>query len=138
MLTDQQRVRFAEIADILIPHAEGMPSASEADVDTTWINDALSYRPDLVDLFHEALAVGADLPAAEVVEVLNAEHALAFEALGTLTAGAYFLNPRIRDLIGYPGQVATLPRNDVDTYVDLLQNVAERGQVYRDVPVKSG
>jgi hypothetical protein len=133
MLSDDERTRFAEIADILIPHAEGMPSASEADVVTRWIDDALGYRPDLVDLFHEALAVGADLEPAEALELLNTDHSAAFEALGTLTAGSYFLNPEIRTLIGYPGQLPTLPRNDVDTYIDLLEHVAERGQVYRDV-----
>lgn len=133
MLTNEERNRFAEIADVLIPHAEGMPSASEADVVTRWIDDALGYRPDLVDLFHEALALGAGLEAAEAVELLNAHHSAAFEALGTLTAGSYFLNPDIRTLIGYPGQLPTLPRNDVDTYVDLLEHVAERGQIYRDV-----
>nr|MCW2727369.1 hypothetical protein [Aeromicrobium sp.] len=133
MLTDAERERFAQIADVLIPSAEGMPSASQADVDTVWIDVALTHRPDLDELFRSALVVGDGLPGAEIVELLNAEHIPAFEALGTLTAGAYFLNPEIRVRIGYPGQVPTIPRNDVDSYSDLLENVVERGPVYRDV-----
>jgi hypothetical protein len=135
MLTPTQRERLASLADVLIPSAEGMPSASEADVPTRWIDDALGYRPDLADGLVAALDAAGDLPAEQAVELLNREHIPAFEALGTLTAGAYFLNPDIKQRIGYPGQVATPAREDLDTYVDLLENVVERGQVYRETPV---
>ncbi|GAA1124800.1 hypothetical protein [Nocardioides aquiterrae] len=136
MLTDEQRARFASLADVLIPAAEGMPSASQADVPTKWLDDALGYRPDLVAGLQEALQAAGDLPADEAVELLNQHHIPAFEALGTLAAGAYFLNPAVKQLIGYPGQVPTVARDDTDTYLDLLENVAERGQVYRDAPAE--
>jgi hypothetical protein len=136
MLTDEERQRFARLADVLIPAAEGMPSASQADVPQRWLDEALRHRPDLDAGLHGALAAAGDLPADEAIELLNTEHIPDFEALGTLTAGAYFLNPEVRDLIGYPGQVATPPRDDTDTYVDLLEHVLDRGQVYRDVPVE--
>ncbi|GAB6986557.1 hypothetical protein [Nocardioides pyridinolyticus] len=132
MLTASQRDRFSSIADVLIPSAEGMPSASEADVPTRWIDDALRFRPDLADRLVAALDAAGDLPATEAVELLNREHIPDFEALGTLTAGAYFLNPAVKQLIGYPGQLPTPARDDMDTYIDLLENVVERGQVYRD------
>lgn len=134
MLTTHQRDRLATIADVLIPAAEGMPSATEADVPNTWIDHALGYRPDLAEGLAAALEAAGDLPADEAVEHLNSTQIPAFEALGTLLAGAYFLNPQIRELIGYPGQVATMPKDDTDTYVDLLMTVMERGPVYRDVP----
>lgn len=134
MLTSEQRERFTTLADVLIPAAEGMPSASQAEVPGRWIEDALGYRPDLVSGLESALQAAGDLPAEEAIEILNRDHIPAFEALGTLTAGAYFLNPAVRDLIGYPGQVPTPPKDDTDTYFDLLENVVERGQVYRDVP----
>jgi len=134
MLTDEKRQRFAELADVLIPSALGMPSASEAAVASHWIEVALSHRPDLAAAFDEALTTATDLPASEAIEVLNTDHIPAFEAMGTLTAGAYFLNPDIRQLIGYPGQVPTPAHDDTADYVDLLENVMERGQVYREVP----
>ena len=134
MLTTKQRERFASLADVLIPAAEGMPSASQADVPTQWLDDAIRYRPDLVPGLEEALEAAGELPAEEAVEALNRDHIPAFEALGTLTAGAYFLNPDVRDLIGYPGQVPTPPKDDTDTYFDLLEHVLERGQIYRDAP----
>lgn len=135
MLTDEDRKRFAALADALIPAAEGMPSASQAAVPETWLDEALKHRPDLSDGLRAALEAAGDLPADEALNLLNTAHIVAFEALGTLTAGAYFMNPEIKQLIGYPGQVATPPKDDTHTYFDLLENVLERGQVYRDVPV---
>jgi len=115
MLTDDDRRTYAGIADILIPEAEGMPSASQAGVPDRYLDEALGYRPDLQDAFDQALEAGRGLPPADAVELLNSEHIPAFEALGTLTAGAYFLNPDIRQRIGYPGQVPTPPKDDTDT-----------------------
>ena len=132
MLTDDQRAAYASLADVLIPSAEGMPSASEADVPTRWIDDALGYRPDLVPAFQRAIAAAGSLPtAAEVVEWLNANDSTAFDALGVLTSGSYFLNPKVKELIGYPGQVPSPAYDDVNTYADMLEQVAERGPVYR-------
>jgi len=51
MLNPVQIETYSALANELIPAAEGMPSASEADVPTTWINTALGYRPDLVEAF---------------------------------------------------------------------------------------
>ncbi len=133
MLTDENRQRFAELADVLIPSALGMPSASEAAVPDRWLDEALRHRSDLEPGLLEALAAAPNLAPAEAIEVLNKDHIPAFEALGTLAAGAYFLNPEIRTLIGYPGQVPTPARDDTSEYLDLLENVMERGQVYRDV-----
>jgi hypothetical protein len=132
MLTDEDRQRFARLADVLIPAEEGMPSASQADVPQRWLDEALRHRPDLDAGLHRALDVAADLPPDEAVALLNTQHIPDFEALGTLAAGAYFLNPEVRTLIGYPGQVATPPRDDTETYIDLLERVVERGQVYRE------
>lgn len=132
-LTDAQRRTFAAIADLLVPEAEGMPSASQASVPDRYLDEAFGYRPDLAEGLQEALRIVDGLDAQEAIELLNASHVLAFEALGTLLAGAYFLNPDVRQLIGYPGQVPTPAREDLDFYADLLENVIDRGQVYRDV-----
>ncbi|MHB1164148.1 MAG: hypothetical protein ACYC90_13260 [Candidatus Nanopelagicales bacterium] len=131
MLTDDQRRIYAGMADVLIPHAEGMPSASEADVPRKWVDDALGFRPDLEEGLHRALAVGMRLDPSEAVLALNADDTEAFDALGVLTSGAYFLNPTVKALIGYPGQVPSPATDDVDTYIELLSAVVERGPIYR-------
>lgn len=133
MLTDHDRELVASLGDILVPSAEGMPSASEAAVPSRYLEEALGYRPDLEPGLRAALTAADGLEPEAAIELLNTEHIPAFEAFGTLLAGAYFLNPEVRALIGYPGQVPTPPKDDLDTYADLLENVLDRGQVYRDV-----
>jgi hypothetical protein len=134
VLTEDDRRRYGELADVLVPSAEGMPSASQAEVHTHWVDEALRARPDLRVGLRQALDLTAGQPAEAAVEMLNAQHSPVFDALGTVTAGAYFLNPEIRRLIGYPGQVPQPIVDDVDTYVDLLEHVVDRGPIYRDVP----
>ncbi len=134
VLTADERATYSAIADELIPEGEGMPSASQADVPSRWVEEALHFRPDLVTPLRQALALTANLPPREGIDLLHAHHVSLFDALGTLTAGAYFLNPDIKSRIGYPGQVPTPLRDDSDDYLDLLANVAERGPIYRTVP----
>ncbi|CAB5016419.1 MAG: hypothetical protein F2881_07605 [Actinobacteria bacterium] len=131
MLTDDQRSVYSRLADVLIPSAEGMPSASEADVPTKWINDALGYRPDLVPAFMRALELGTDDDAEAAVLHINASDSVAFDALGVLTSGSYFLNPTVKELIGYPGQVPSPAYDDTETYIDMLAAVVERGPIFR-------
>lgn len=137
MLTQDQIVIYSAVADVLIPSAIGMPSASEANVPETWINNALGYRPDLVPHFTRALeACKGKEPQVALVD-LNATDTEAFDALGVLTSGAYFLNPDVKALLGYPGQIPVPAQDDTETYLDLLENVVDRGAVFRST-VSSG
>ena len=131
MLTNDQKSIYSKMADVLIPSAEGMPSATEAEVPSKWIDDALRFRPDLEPSLLRALAFGAKYEANRAVEALNAEDVEAFDALGVLTSGAYFLNPTVKKLIGYPGQVPSPANDDVDSYIEMLTKVVERGPLYR-------
>jgi len=131
MLTDKQRMIYAEMADFLIPDAEGMPSASQAEVPTKWIDQALHFRPDLEVGLLRAIEAGTDADPAAAIEDLNANDMEAFDALGVITSGAYFLNPIVKELIGYPGQVPMPGTDDVDSYIEMLSDVVDRGPVYR-------
>jgi hypothetical protein len=131
MLNDENRTDYASMADALIPRAEGMPSASDADVPTQWIDKALEYRPDLESSFIRALNFASGKDAAVAIDSLNREDAEAFDSLGVLTSGAYFLNPEVKKLLGYPGQVPSPANDDVDTYSDMLSRVLERGPIFR-------
>ena len=133
-LSSADREVYGRLADQLIPEGTDMPSASQAEVPSRWIDEALRIRPDLVGDMRLAIEVGSGIEAAEAVALLHADHPSAFDSIGTLTAGAYFLNPQVRRRIGYPGQVSLPILDDVDTYNDMLARVVERGQVYRSVP----
>src|SRR4051794_41383111 len=106
--------RAARLADQLIPAAEGRPAASEADPQGKWLGRALAARPDLADAWERALAVSD----ARALEEADSE---AFTALTAIVAGAYYMNPKGRKRIGYPGPKTSPPLPDeADYYVESL------------------
>lgn len=135
-LTDAQRAHLGEIADQLIPAGGGMPSASEAGVSGQYLDEVLKSLPDLSDALDTVLAAVEGLGAAEAIVALRADPT----GWGVLTAvvpGAYFMNPAIREAIGYPG----LERRPIDEHAapdyladGLLDSVVSRGPVYRPTP----
>lgn len=136
-LDSDSRATLAALADVLVPEAEGMPAASRVDVQGKWVDRVLRVRtdlgPDLVRVLGEAR--GRD-PVAEVAR-LQQEDADGFAVLALAVTGAYYLNPRIRKLIGYPGQKPNPPYPDEAEYYlrdGLLDPVAARGQIYRLTP----
>ena len=131
ILTAEERDIYGPWADVLIPETEGMPSASGAGVHTRWIDEALAARPDLINNFREALALGEGDPA-DAVEQLHTGQPELFDAFSVLTAGAYLMNPEIKALIGYPGQEERpITGDDVSDYFELLERVVDRGPVHR-------
>ncbi|MDA0172471.1 gluconate 2-dehydrogenase subunit 3 family protein [Solirubrobacter taibaiensis] len=135
-LTDAQRAQLGAIADQLIPAGGGMPSASEAGVSGQYLDEVLNSLPDLGDALDTTLAAVDGLDPAEAIAVLRQDPA----GWGVLTAvvpGAYFMNPAIREAIGYPG----LERRPIDPNAEpdyladgLLDSVVSRGPVYRPTP----
>lgn len=129
---------LSSVIDALIPSFEAMPSASEAEVVSHWANEVLNIRHDLRESLFRALRVLDKLESNEAKEKLNAlqkQDPEAFNALGVVVAGGYFLNPDIREKIGYPGQIC---RDDYEAeeemgYVSdgLLAPVLSRGTLYR-------
>ena len=130
---DSWRIRYAGIADALIPVFEDMPSATQVEVATHWIDVVLAVRPDLEGAFFAAIERAEGHPAEAVARLID-EHPDAFSALGALTAGAYFMDERVRELIGYPGQTTRDFVDEVPLYLDMLEVVAERGPIYRPTP----
>jgi hypothetical protein len=126
------RATFAGLADVLIPEADGMPSASQAGATGALLDEVLAVRGDLEQPLAEltTAARGAD-PAAEV-ERLRAEDPVLFEALTTAVAGGYFLSADVRERLGYPGQQAKKLEDDFDE--DLLKPVIDRGPIFRPTP----
>ena len=136
MISDAHRAQLGAIADVLIPAGSGMPSASEAGVAGQYLDEVLTSLPDLRDALDTTLAAVDGLGAEEAIAVLRNDPA----GWGVLTAvvpGAYFMNPAIREAIGYPG----LERRPIDENAEpdynqdgLLDSVIARGPVYRPTP----
>ncbi len=134
-LTDQERTVFAGLADVLIPSGARMPAASEAGVSREWLDAVLAARPDLVEPLRRILASAKGRTAQEAVEQLRETGALG--VLAEIVPNAYYMNPAIRERIGYPLQQAVPiePGEDDDPDAQaLIASVRQRGTIYRPIP----
>jgi hypothetical protein len=131
----EQRAILAALADVLIPAGEGFPRASDAGVAHEGLDQVLSFRPDLADGLERVIAAARGCPAAAFVAELPRKDPAGFALLAELVPGAYFLNPRVREMLGYTGQQAQPidPKSDV-LDDSLLQPVIDRGPIHRPTP----
>jgi hypothetical protein len=105
-LTQADRNVLHDVADVLIPATTTMPALREADTDGAWLDRACKARADLVPSLLRALralASTSDLPSA--VRRLHGEDRATFDVVTTFVAGTYYMIPRVRERIGYPGQL---------------------------------
>jgi hypothetical protein len=139
-LSRDEQLRLAVLADVLIPGGYGLPSASEAHLADGWITRVLSVRQDLTAAVRVVSQTTGE-PAASLRRI-RSESVELFEGFTFAVAGAYLMNPRVRKLLGYPGQA---PRRKVaypdesDHYLQggLLEPVRARGPIYRPTPARS-
>ena len=130
-----ERAVLGELADVLIPAGEDFPSASEAGVAGGGLDQVLSFRPDLVDGLKRLIAAARGRSATEFVAELQRDDPVRFALLAEFVPGAYFLNPRVREKLGYAGQGARPIDPHLDYFDDgLLQSVIDRGPIYRPTP----
>jgi hypothetical protein len=128
-----ERATFAAVADRLIPAAHGMPSAAEVDNEDR-IAFVLRARPDLVAPLKAALRpdLGSDVQGRLDALADEPDNLAALQL--TIVAG-YYTDKRVRDLIGYPGQMAIevkswlVPEYLEEGHIDA---VLSRGPVWRD------
>lgn len=132
-LGGDERTTLAAIADHLIPAAHGMPSAADV-VTEARLQFVLRARPDLAEPLRIALRPDLGSDVAARLQVLAAEPAN-LSALQLTIVGGYYTDPRVKDLIGYPGQMALELRSwEIPAYLDegLIDAVLARGAVWRD------
>lgn len=131
-INDRRRT-FARLADILIPESGGLPAASDAGVHEGLIDAALNYRPDLIEAFAHALDLAAEDDPVTSISRLAADHPQEFFALSLLATGSYYLSPSVRQALNYHQGQPRPAHDDVETYVDMLEAVVERGPLYRSI-----
>ncbi len=135
--TATDRATFAAIADRLIPDAEGMPSASQVGIQDAPLDHVLDLRPELEEDFRRGLRACEGADPATAIERLNQSDPAALGAIGLIATAAYYMQPRVRELLGYPGQASrpAEPAEEHDYLRDgLLQVVIDRGPIYRPTP----
>ncbi len=132
---DARRRRvLSAVADHMIPAAHGMPSAADV-IDDARLRFVLVARPDIAEPLVAALRPDlGDDPAARL-DALERDEPGLHAALLLTVVGAYYTDTRVRELLGYPGQVAkTLYSWKVPEYIEegLTDQVLARGPVWRD------
>lgn len=132
-LTAGERATLTAIADHLIPAAHGMPSAAEIVTDAR-LQFVLRARPDLAEPLRASLRedLGDDM-AGRLAALADEPTNLA--SLQLAIVGGYYTDPRVKDAIGYPGQMALELRSwELPAYLDegLIDAVLARGSVWRD------
>ena len=128
-MTPAQRAAFARLADELLPATGDLPAPSSLGIEQRWLDRAAATRPDLAD------ALGRALDSGRTARELHDDDPAAFAALALLAPGAYYLHPRVRRLIGYPGQKPEPAPDDESDYWlrdGLLDPVIARGRIWRD------
>lgn len=136
-IADDLRETFRAIADVLIPAARGMPAASEVEVHGPILDHILSLRPDLKEAFVRGLTScqGGEPDAA--ARALNQSDPKALATIGLVASAVYYMDERVKKLIGYPGQEKrTYDPDAIPPYVSngMLQKVIDRGPIYRPTP----
>jgi hypothetical protein len=129
-----RRASFAAVAGMLIPDAHGMPSAADV-VGEARLRFVLTARPDLAAPLAEALRPGLGDDPATRLAVLERDEPEHHAALVSTVVFGYYTDARVRDLLGYPGQVAkTLYSWKVPDFIEegLTDAVLARGPVWRD------
>ena len=133
-LDADSRTTFVAIADHLVPAAHGMPSAAEVVTDDR-LRFVLRARPDLVEPFAAALRPELGDDPQVRIDALGRDEPATLAALQLVLVGGYYTDKRVRDLIGYPGQLAIEVRSGVyPPYLEegLIDAVLARGPVWRD------
>ena len=132
-LSDDERATFWAIADHLIPAAHGMPSAAEIVTDDR-LRFVLRARPDLGEPLKTALRMELGSDVADRLARL-ADEPTNLSALQLTVVAGYYTDKRVRELIGYPGQMALELRSwEYPAYLEegLIDAVLARGPVWRD------
>lgn len=130
-----ERCELAKLADLLIPAADGFPSASAAGVSGECLDQVLAVRPDLAERLKAILRQAQGRIPAEFLRALQTNDPAGFGVLAEVVPGAYLMNSAVRTALGYDGQTARAIEPHPDHLDDgLLQSVIDRGAIYRSTP----
>ena len=131
-LSADQRARLAELAKVMIPGGAAMPSAEDLMLWEGPADDVLAIDPTRREPLARFLALPGRITSLADVEALARSDREGFEALGVVLANAYFMHPKTRAAIGYPGQEARDSSGGLTTEDEaLLAPVIARGPIYR-------
>lgn len=135
-LTEHELSALLRVADCLIPAAGPNPKASDAEQYTSYLALALAARADVFETVVAGAVTLADVDDDGLWDALKrmwTEDRFTFDPLSSILAGAYFMTPQVKALIGYPGQhrdPAPLQQAADEIGSGILDPVLARGSIY--------
>ncbi|MGW0634956.1 hypothetical protein [Nocardia salmonicida] len=135
-LDQRQWAGLLRIADCLIPAVGPNPAASEAEDYGRYLELALAARADAFETILRVIDDLAGVPDEELRAALKqlwAQDNAAFDPVSNVVAGAYFMTPQVKALIGNPGphrDPAGLEEAADELASGILDPVVERGHFY--------
>jgi hypothetical protein len=87
-ITEPQRAVLLDVADVLIPETDAMPSLRAADPDGEWLERACRARADLVDELCQILDEIAGSNMSSLLVSMHRDQRPRFDVLATFAAGA--------------------------------------------------
>lgn len=135
-LSESELATLLRIADCLIPADGPNPKASDAEDYPSYLQLALGARSDVFSAVIGGVEKLASVPDSELWEALkqmSTDDKFTFDPLSSILAGAYFMTPQVKELIGYPGQhrdPAPLDQAADELATGILDPVLERGHFY--------
>lgn len=133
-LDSAARAAFTVVAGHLVPAAHGMPSAANV-VGDARLRFVLTARPDLLEPLRAALRPGIGDDAETRLAALEHNDPDAYQALVSTVVFGYYTDKSVRDLLGYPGQMAKeIYSWKLPEYIEegLTDQVLARGPIWRD------
>ena len=124
-LTAVVRQSLNLVADHVIPAGEGMPSASQVDIAGHLLDRVIALLPDLARTLSYLFEQDPEDPEAWLGELSKADPE-GYRSVLLAVAASYYLDPKVRQRIGYPGHPSVPVRaHDIPEYVteDLLEQV---------------
>jgi hypothetical protein len=135
-MNDTHKTTFLAVADDLIPSHGKMPAFSEC----CSYEDALAaldFRSDLKEAFERGVSIDTAGNVTAAVDKLVADDSEAFDAVSSVALCTYFMNPAVREMIGYPGQESVgYDSKATQSYLldGSLAKVIARGPIYKPTP----
>src|SRR5579883_1241989 len=102
--TEKDRLRFASLADRLLPQWRNMPAASMVHVHRDMLDLVLQVRPDLTEDFFRGIRGSGEGDPSEAINILYRNDHAAFNAVNLVAVATYYMADEVRAIIGYPGQ----------------------------------
>ena len=134
-LTPAERQAVATLADILIPRSSKGLSASEAGLAGDLLSALEAHAPERLALLRRAIALGAGTTPQAALAALRADDSISYDGFCETIAALYFMAPKVREAIGFPGRLPRPARIEVTDIEDLLMPVLEAGFAPRPTPI---